>query len=170
MLTHVLPEPEVSSERRHVATRAQWSCTMVTLVIGILLERAARTHQLLGHPLGALGQEFEIGVGVNIEDVYQLCLKQGSNIDPFLVDLLDSIKHVQCQKKYKKTKLVSNYGFFWLQDIFMVTRNQLTGVGVVRYCYYGHGCGRRNDGRCHGRGSCPVPRQDSETKPCSKEC
>lgn len=75
---------------------------MVTLVIGILLERAARTHQLLGHPLGALGQEFEIGVGVNIEDVYQLCLKQGSNIDPFLVDLLDSIKHVQCQKKYKK--------------------------------------------------------------------
>ena len=74
---------------------------MVTLVIGILLERAARTHQLLGHPLGALGQEFEIGVGVNIEDVYQLCLKQGSNIDPFLVDLLDSIKHVQCQKRYK---------------------------------------------------------------------
>ena len=59
---------------------------------------------------------------------------------------------------------------FRLQDIFMVTRNQLTGVGVVRYCYYGHGCGRRNDGRCHGRGSCPVPRQDSETKPCSKEC
>lgn len=58
----------------------------------IALVRSCSTHQLLSHPLGALGQKFEIWVCVNIEDVYQLGLEEGPNIDPLLMNLLDSIK------------------------------------------------------------------------------
>ena len=48
------------------------------------------THQLLVHPLGALGQELEVGVGVDVEDVDQLRLEQRPDVHPLLVHLLDS--------------------------------------------------------------------------------
>ena len=57
-----------------------------------MLVHVVNTYQLLDHPLGALGQEFEIRVGMNIEDVNQLGLEQGPYIDPLLVNLLDSTK------------------------------------------------------------------------------
>ena len=82
---------------RHVPTRAQWSCTRVTLENKMALVRSCKTHQLLSHPLGALGQKFEIWVCVNIEDVYQLGLEEGPNIDPLLMNLLNSIKKFNVQ-------------------------------------------------------------------------
>ena len=50
------------------------------------------TYQFLCNPLGALGQKFEIGVGMDRQDVDQLGLEQGPDVDPFLVNLLNSIK------------------------------------------------------------------------------
>ena len=57
-----------------------------------MLVRLRNTYQLLSDPLSALGQKFEVWVGVNIEDIDQLGLEKGSNIDPLLVNLLNSIK------------------------------------------------------------------------------
>ena len=48
------------------------------------------THQLLVHPLGALGQELKVGVGVDVEDVDELGLEQGADVHPLLVHLLHS--------------------------------------------------------------------------------
>ena len=42
------------------------------------------------HPLGALGQELEVWVGVDVEDVDELGLEQGADVHPLLVDLLHS--------------------------------------------------------------------------------
>ena len=53
------------------------------------------TYQLLGDPLSAFGQKFEIRVGVNVEDIYQFGLEKGPNVDPFLVDLLNSRKIIE---------------------------------------------------------------------------
>jgi hypothetical protein len=50
----------------------------------------AGTHQLLRHPLGALGEELEVGIGVNVEDVDELGLEKGADVHPFLVHLLHS--------------------------------------------------------------------------------
>ena len=50
------------------------------------------TYQLLSDPLSAFGQKFEIRVGVNVEDIYQFGLEKGTNVHPFLVDLLNSRK------------------------------------------------------------------------------
>jgi hypothetical protein len=44
----------------------------------------------LRHPLGALGEELEVGIGVNVEDVDELGLEQGADVHPFLVHLLHS--------------------------------------------------------------------------------
>ena len=52
------------------------------------LEESA--HQLLVHPLGALGEELEVGVGVDVEDVDELRLQQRPDVHPLLVHLLDS--------------------------------------------------------------------------------
>ena len=54
-----------------------------------------RTYQFLGDPLSAFGQKFEIRVGVNVEDIYQFGLEKGPNVDPFLVDLLNSRKIIE---------------------------------------------------------------------------
>ena len=48
------------------------------------------TYQLLSDPLSAFGQKFEIRVGVNVEDIYQFGLEKGPNVDPLLVNLLNS--------------------------------------------------------------------------------
>ena len=48
-------------------------------------------------PLGTLGQELEIRVGVDVQNVYELSLEQGANVHPFLVHLLHSIMF---QRKY----------------------------------------------------------------------
>ena len=58
----------------------------------ILLVWQADTYQLLCHPLSTFCQKFEIWVGMNVEYVEKLGLKKGPNIDPFLVNLLNSIK------------------------------------------------------------------------------
>jgi hypothetical protein len=50
----------------------------------------AGTHQLLRHPLGALGEELEVGIGVNVENVDEFGLEQGADVHPFLVHLLHS--------------------------------------------------------------------------------
>ena len=52
--------------------------------------RLGPTYQLLGHPFRALGQELEVRVGVDVQDVDQLGLQQGANVHPFLVHLLYS--------------------------------------------------------------------------------
>jgi len=52
--------------------------------------KGAGTHQLLRHPLGALGEELEVGIGVNVENVDELGLEQGADVHPFLVHLLHS--------------------------------------------------------------------------------
>ena len=65
---------------------------MLTLVIRTLLVGLTKTYQLLSDPLGALGQKFEVRVGVNIEDIDQLGLEKGSNVDPLLMNLLNSTK------------------------------------------------------------------------------
>jgi hypothetical protein len=44
----------------------------------------------LRHPLGALGEELEVGIGVNVENVDELGLEQGADVHPFLVHLLHS--------------------------------------------------------------------------------
>jgi hypothetical protein len=44
----------------------------------------------LRHPLGALGEELEVGIGVNVENVDELGLEQGADVHPFLVNLLHS--------------------------------------------------------------------------------
>ena len=43
------------------------------------------------HPLGALGEELEVGVGVDVEDVDELRLEQRADVHPLLVHLLDSV-------------------------------------------------------------------------------
>ena len=53
------------------------------------------TYQLHSDPLSAFGQKFEIRVGVNVEDIYQFGLEKGPNIDPFLVNLLNSRKIIE---------------------------------------------------------------------------
>ena len=60
-----------------------------------LLVRLSGTYQLLSDPLSAFGQKFEIRVGVNVEDIYQFGLEKGPNVDPFLVDLLNSRKIIE---------------------------------------------------------------------------
>lgn len=52
----------------------------------------ANTHQLLSHPLGALGEKLEVRVGVNVEDIEKLGLEKCANINPLLMNLLNSIK------------------------------------------------------------------------------
>ena len=42
------------------------------------------------HPLSALGEELEVGVGVDVEDVDEFGLEQGADINPLLVHLLYS--------------------------------------------------------------------------------
>jgi hypothetical protein len=44
----------------------------------------------LRHPLGALGEELEVGIGVNVKNVDELGLEQGADVHPFLVHLLHS--------------------------------------------------------------------------------
>jgi len=44
----------------------------------------------LGHPLRALGQELEVRVGVDVENVDELGLEQGADVHPLLVHLLHS--------------------------------------------------------------------------------
>ena len=61
----------------------------------ILLVWRCRTYQLLSDPLSTFGQKFEIRVGVNVEDIYQFGLEKGPNVDPFLVDLLNSRKIIE---------------------------------------------------------------------------
>ena len=56
-----------------------------------------RTYQFLVDPLGTLGQELEVRVGVDVQNVYELSLEQGANVHPFLVHLLHSIMF---QRKY----------------------------------------------------------------------
>ena len=41
-------------------------------------------------PLGALGQELEVRIGVDVQNVYELSLEEGANVHPFLVNLLHS--------------------------------------------------------------------------------
>jgi len=48
--------------------------------------------QLLGNPLSTFSQKLKVWVGVNVEYVEKLGLEKGSNIDPFLVNLLNSVK------------------------------------------------------------------------------
>ena len=48
------------------------------------------THQLLVHPLGALGKELEVRVRVDVQNVDELSLEQGSDVHPLLVHLLHS--------------------------------------------------------------------------------
>ena len=56
----------------------------------LVSDRGAKSYQFLSDPLGALGQELEVWVGVDREDVYQFGLEQGSDVYPFLVNLLNS--------------------------------------------------------------------------------
>ena len=72
VLSHV---SRVSKDVSEELARAQWSYTMVTLVIRILLVRSVETYQLFNDPLSAFCQKFEIWVRVDIEDVNQLRLK-----------------------------------------------------------------------------------------------
>jgi hypothetical protein len=58
----------------------------------ILLVWQANTYQLLGNPLSTFSQKLKVWVGVNVEYVEKLGLEKGSNIDPFLVNLLNSVK------------------------------------------------------------------------------
>ena len=53
------------------------------------------TYQLLSDPLSTFGQEFEIRIGVNVEDIYQFGLEKGPNVNPFLVNLLNSRKIIE---------------------------------------------------------------------------
>jgi hypothetical protein len=48
------------------------------------------THKLLVDPFGAFRQKLEVRIGVNVENVDQLGLKQSANVHPLLVDLLNS--------------------------------------------------------------------------------
>ena len=60
-----------------------------------LLVWLRKTYQLLSDPLSAFGQKFEIRVGVNVEDIYQFGLEKGPNVNPFLVNLLNSRKIIE---------------------------------------------------------------------------
>ena len=50
-------------------------------------------------PLGALRQELEVWVGVDVQDVDQLGLQQRADVHPLLVNLLHSV-----QENVPKTK------------------------------------------------------------------
>ena len=54
-------------------------------------------------PFSALCQKLEIWVCVNVEYIDQLGLKQCSDVDPFLVNLLNSAKWVSGKKHFKNT-------------------------------------------------------------------
>ena len=48
------------------------------------------THEFLVDPFSAFSQKLEVWVCMDVEYIDQLCLKQGTNVHPLLVNLLDS--------------------------------------------------------------------------------
>lgn len=42
-------------------------------------------------PLGALRQELEVRIGMDVQNVYEFSLQKGANVHPFFVNLLHSI-------------------------------------------------------------------------------